>query len=100
MAWTRRVDDYVVSSSSFAEDHRKALQQAEQERAAIRQRDLEAQASSSNEPRVRVTIWERLHALSLPRSDTHPLVALIARQTGLTVREVHDEQKRRTASGS
>ena len=69
-------------------------------REGARQRDLQAQVSPQNEPRVRVITWERLHALALPRSPEHPLVRLIARQTGLTLREVLDEQETRAGLGS
>jgi len=100
MAWTRRMNYVAHADTGFAEEHRKALQQAELEREAVRQRDLEAQASPNNDPQLRITTWERLHALSLPRSPEHALVRLIARQTGLSVREVRDEQGRRAGSMS
>jgi hypothetical protein len=95
MAWTHRVDDVAFPSSSYAEEHRKAAQRAEEEREALRQRELAAQSSPQNDPQVRITTWERLHALSLPRSPDHPLVRLISRQTGLNVSQVRDEQVRR-----
>jgi hypothetical protein len=49
---------------------------------------------------MRITTWERLHALSLPRSPDHPLIRLIARETGLTIGQVHDEQGRRAGQVS
>jgi hypothetical protein len=81
-----------------AEESRKAAKRAEQERVAQRQSELMAQTSPENDPQRRIAIWERLHALNLPRQPEHPLVRLIARQTGLTVSEVCDEQGRRAAS--
>ena len=79
------------------EDSRKAAKLAEQERAARRQSELSAQMSPDNDPQRRIEIWEKIHALSLPRQPDHPLVRLIAGQTGLTLREVCAEQGRRAA---
>ena len=80
------------------EESRKAAKRAEEERAIQRQNALMTQTSPENDPPRRIAIWERLHALGLPRQPDHPLVRLIAVQTGLTVREVCDEQGRRAAS--
>lgn len=71
------------------------MQQAAQERAAQRDRDLESQASSIKEPRERIEIWERLHGLRLPDAPGHVLVKVIAKQTRLTISQVHQEQSRR-----
>jgi len=43
----------------------------------------------------RIQIWERLHALRLPRAPDHVLVQVIARQTRLSIGQVQDEQQRR-----
>jgi hypothetical protein len=95
MVWTRGPNDALYAVPAFVEENRKAKERAEQERAASRLRDLVAQASPHNEPQMRITTWERLHALSLPRAPDHPLTRLIAAQTGLTLSQVHDEQGRR-----
>ena len=95
MVWTRRPNSVDHVDSGFAEERRAAILQAEQERGARRQRDLEAQAAPQNDPQVRIATWERLHALNLPRSTEHALVRLIARQTRLTVLQVRGEQERR-----
>jgi hypothetical protein len=95
MVWTRRPIDFPFAAPVSVEESRKAMERAEQERAASRLRDLAAQASPHNDPQMRITIWERRHALSLPRSPDHPLIRLIARQTGLTVSQLRDEQGRR-----
>jgi hypothetical protein len=79
----------------YAEDQREAQLHAEQERAELRQRELATQCSPSHEPQFRIKTWERLHALTLPKSPSHALVPVIARETALTILEVQDEQKRR-----
>lgn len=78
-------------------DFRLQVQRAEQERAALRESELEAQVSPGKNARERIEIWERLHALNLPRASGHLLLAVIAKQTQLTIGEVHEEQIRRAA---
>lgn len=78
-------------------DFRLQVQRAEQERAAVRESELEAQVSPVKNARERIEIWERLHALQLPRSSSHLLLTVIAKQTQLTIGEVHEEQIRRGA---
>jgi hypothetical protein len=76
-------------------DRRAAVQREEAERAAERTEQLASQSSQLNSPADRIRIWERLHALPLPRSSTHRLVRVIATQTELSVQQVQDEQRRR-----
>lgn len=70
----------------------RASQAADVER---RRTDLAAQASDRTAPAVRIRIWERLHHTTLPVAAGHPLVAVIATATRLTVAEVSAEQARR-----
>ena len=95
MAWSRHLDYVVATDPGVAEERRNAIRHAEEEREALRQRELAAQSSPQNGAQVRIAMWERLHALRLPRSADHPLVRLISRQTGLDISEVRDEQGRR-----
>jgi hypothetical protein len=90
----------VAAPPGSAADHRQKVLQAARERAAERDRELESQASSIKEPRERIEIWERLHALHLPHAPEHVLVKVIARQTRLTVGQVHQEQVRRAGTRS
>lgn len=76
-------------------DFRDAARRAEEERDFERRRALESQTAADAEPADRIRIWERLHALSLPTAASHPLVAVIARQTALTLTDVRNEQQRR-----
>lgn len=92
---TRPFDD-LWAPPSVAE-RREAMQREEQERAASRQRALQSQAASESDPPTRIATWERLHALPLPRDAEHALIILIARQTRLTVAQVHEEQRRRAS---
>ena len=76
-------------------ERRAAAQRLEQERAEARRRELDEQTSMNNQPQDRIRIWERLHALALPASQSHPLVKVIAAQTHLSVSDVCAEQERR-----
>jgi len=97
MALYRPFDDIALAVPGIVAEHREAMERAEHERAAVRLRALEAQCSAANDPQVRIITWERLHALSLPRTPGHALVKLIATQTRLTVDQVHLEQQRRAS---
>ena len=77
-------------------EHRRKIREAEQQRAALRANELAAQVSPAKDAEERIRIWERLHALRLPRSSGHVLVRVIATQTRLTIGQVNEEQRRRT----
>lgn len=98
MALTRLPDESLYTVSGSAAEHRLKVERAAQERAAFRDSELEAQASPMKDPQERIMIWERLHALRLPRKPGHVLVKVIARQTRLTIGQVHDEQQRRAGT--
>jgi hypothetical protein len=81
-------------------DRRAAIQREELQREAARKEELASQSSPLHTPEDRIRIWERLHAISLPKSATHKLVRVIATQTELSVQQVQDEQRRRAAPRS
>ena len=85
------------SAPGNATDFRLQAQRAEQERAAFRESEREAQVSPVKSARERIEIWERLHALRLPKASSHVLLTVIARQTQLTIGEVQEERMRRAA---
>ena len=100
MSFTRLPSEPLRAVPGGAADHRRKVQQAADERAAERDSELESQASPIKNPQERIGIWERLHALPLPRAPGHVLVKVIARRTGLTVAQVHEEQRRRADTRS
>jgi hypothetical protein len=83
-----------------AGDPRAAALRAEEERVHARRLELESQSSNVHDARERIQIWERLHALRLPASAVHPLVAVIAEHTHLEIRDITGEQKRRRLLGT
>ena len=53
---------------------------------------LSSPLSSADE---RIQLWEKLHALALPRSPTHKLLPIIAQQTAIALAQVLEVQERR-----
>ena len=100
MSYTRLPSDPLHATASGAADFRRKVQQDAQDRAAMRETQLESQASSLKDPQERIGIWEWLHGVRLPQAAEHVLVKVIARQTRLTVAQVHEEQRRRAASAA
>jgi hypothetical protein len=94
LAWAFKEMLYSAPPTSAAE-HRLRAQQAGQERAAFRASELAAQVSPVKGAEERIRIWERLHALQLPRTFDHVLVKVIATQTCLAIGQVHEEQRLR-----
>ncbi|WP_153067251.1 hypothetical protein [Steroidobacter cummioxidans] len=97
MTASRRTFESSFAAPGTVAEFRLQVQRAEQERVALRDSELEAQVSPAKNPRERIEVWERLHALRLPRASNHLLLAVIAKQTQLTMGEVHEEQVRRAA---
>jgi hypothetical protein len=78
-------------------EHRVQIEQQNQERAAERQQQIALQSSPLSGPEERIRLWEKLHALNLPRSAKHKLLRVIAEQTNLSIQDVLDAQQRRAA---
>jgi hypothetical protein len=80
------------TQSQFLKDHRDRLAFEADERARQRRDQLSEQSSNLNAPEVRVSIWEKVHALRLPSNSTHAIIDVIAAGTGLTPEEVRSVQ--------
>jgi hypothetical protein len=87
----------ALSVAGGGVDRRAEVERQQQERAAERQQQIAAQASEFNAPEERIRLWEKLHALPLPRSATHKLLHVIAAQTRLSIQQVREEQQRRAS---
>jgi len=71
------------------------------QRAELSARRLEEtgeQTSLHNAPDQRIGWWERVHHMRLPTDPEHPLVGIVAKQTGLSLEQVRHEQRRRLAA--
>jgi len=76
-------------------DFRARAERAAREAAERREQALVDQRSSDNTNDARVRIWERLHQVTLPKDPAHPILALIAKQTGMPIADVRAVQMQR-----
>ena len=65
------------------------------QRAETRSLEPAEQRSADHPPSVRIRVWEKVHALRLPRDPEHPILHVIAVGTGLTLAQIRDEQRTR-----
>jgi hypothetical protein len=89
--------EMLYDGPATAGEYRLRVQQQDRERAALRASELATQVSPVRPAEERIRIWERLHGLRLPPTSAHALVKVVAAQTHLTVGEVQEEQRRRSA---
>jgi len=76
-------------------DFRARAERAAREAAERREQALVGQRSADNTNDARVRIWERLHQVTLPRDPAHPILTLIAKQTGMSIADVRAVQMQR-----
>ena len=76
-------------------DFRARAERAAREAAERREQALVDQRSADNTNDARVRIWERLHQVTLPKDPAHPILAVIAKQTGMSLADVREVQTQR-----
>jgi hypothetical protein len=79
----------------FAKTYAERAAREAGERAEKRRLELVEQRSADNPPSIRIRVWEKVHALCLPRDPEHPILYVIATGTGLTLAQVREEQRTR-----
>jgi hypothetical protein len=67
------------------------------ERAERKRADLAELYSLMNSADLRIRAWERAHQLRMPADPLHPVLKAIAAATRLTLPEVREEQRLRSA---
>jgi hypothetical protein len=65
------------------------------ERAQRRRAARDEMQSDHRSAAERISAWERLHGLQLPRDPNHVILRVVARRTGLSMEAVINEQSRR-----
>jgi len=80
-------------------DFRARAERAAREAAERREQALVGQRSADNTNDARVRIWERLHQVTLPKDPAHPILTLIAKQTGMPIAAVREVQMQRAVPG-
>jgi hypothetical protein len=83
------------SDDGLLRDHRQRLADEQFERAERKRMELAGQRSELNDAKARIRAWEKVHALRLPTSPTHPVLQVIAEATDLALKDVLDEQRER-----
>jgi hypothetical protein len=92
--------DYPPSATAveIIRDHRARVAIEADARMEKRREELAEQSASSSTPEARIRAWEKVHGLRLPLDAAHPIVAVVAIETHLTVVEVQQEQHARKAA--
>ena len=67
------------------------------ERAELKRVNLAEQHASLNSADLRIRAWERVHQLRMPSDPLHPALDAIAAATQLTLADVRNEQRLRSA---
>jgi hypothetical protein len=86
-----------LTPSDLTKTHAERLALEQHAREHQRRLDLAEQRSDQNSPAERIRVWERLHGLRLPGDPSHPVLDIIAIGTRLTLSEVQEEQRLRSA---
>jgi hypothetical protein len=89
--------NYPRGGEELLIDFRRRLELDEEERVERRRVDIAAQTLELNVPSDRIRAWEKVHALRMPSSPGHNVLNLIAAATQLSLDDVHEEQRLRSA---
>jgi hypothetical protein len=84
-----------MNPGELASEYRARLADERAEADERRRLELLDLSSAANAPVARIRAWERTHGLTLPRSETHPVLSSVAAATTLTIEQVQEEQRRR-----
>lgn len=76
-------------------DHRERLALEEEERERRRASQFEELRSEVHSVPVRISAWEKMHGLRLPSDPTHPILRVIALNTGISLACLREEQQAR-----
>ena len=97
ISFRERTDRPNRSDEEFVRDFRQRQADEEFERAERKRLQVADQRSELNDAKARIEAWEKVHALRLPASPTHPVLQVIAAATALKLEDVLDEQRQRSA---
>ena len=90
-------EQFISTGADIVSDYRRRRVLEECERAELKRIDLETQRSPLNSADLRIRAWEKVHRLSIPSDPHHPVLIAIAAATQLTLVEVQNEQRLRSA---
>jgi hypothetical protein len=87
----------TTSGDELLTDYRERRALEERERADLKRADLAEVCADFNSADRRIRAWEKVHQLRMPSDPLHPALAAIALSTQLTLAEVQNEQRLRSA---
>jgi hypothetical protein len=98
MTWPVAEDErFITTGADIASDYQRRRALEERERAELKRMELEAQCSPSSSADLRIRAWENVHRLTMPSNPNHPVLIAIATATQLTLVDVQNEQRLRSA---
>lgn len=93
--WTRIYVPLAASAGASRDECRERAAEIKAEQQAQRHLAKAEQSSDRHTASERIRLWESLHGAQLPRKADHPVLAVIASATALTVEEIRAEQRQR-----
>jgi hypothetical protein len=88
---------FTSAGDELLSDYRQRRALEESERAERKRMESAQQYSALNSADLRIRAWERVHQLRMPSDPLHPALAAIAIATQLTLEDVQNEQRLRSA---
>jgi hypothetical protein len=88
---------YGSAGDELLIDYRQRRAHEERERAELKRVSVAEQHSVSNSVDARIRAWEKVHHLRMPSDPAHPALAAIATATQLTLADILNEQRLRSA---
>jgi hypothetical protein len=88
---------FTSAGDDLLSDYRQRRALEESERAEQKRMDSAEQYSALNSADLRIRAWEKVHQLRMPSDPLHPALAAIATATQLTLEDVQNEQRLRSA---
>lgn len=96
--WTRIYVPQLPTAGASRNECRERAAEIKAEQEAQRHRAKSEQSSDRYTAQERIRLWESLHGAQLPRDANHPVLAVIAVNTALTLDQVRAEQQHRLAA--
>ena len=93
--WTRIYVPQLPTAGASRNECRERAAEIKAEQEAERHRAKSEQSSDRYTAQERIRLWESLHGAQLPRAANHPVLAVIAVNTALTLDQVKAEQQHR-----
>ena len=88
---------FPTSGDELFIDYRQRRALEEQERADLKVANQAQQYSALNSAASRIRAWEKVHHLRMPSDPQHPVLGAIAAATQLTLEDIQNEQRLRSA---